>query len=379
MKEIIMNRILVIFFTIVIVFPYFAYAAEDPTIAPTKLQNFIYKLEPQTELLQGGAIAILYKGQVIYKKTFGYQRDNTGPIITSSTLFPLASLSKPVSAMALALMAQDGTINFDTKFKFFCLKNLVSLKNILSHTTGYQFPGDSQIEQGMPRQKLLETLKHQKPKYKPGTCYSYSNTTFSLIEEILNTKNLNLQSAIQKLRIALNTNGIQIIPIDPNMEVAYPHFKDETKRNVPAKTLPFPRYYPRTVPAAAGVFASIDGMIEFFKLSFGYRPDLISPKTLSYLQTPMITNHYINKWKKYIRWPYNRNKIQSYYGLGWRILKNNQYPEKNLIFHTGHISGINSFIGFMPSEEVGIIILINQNSHFPIQTGLDFWSEFLRT
>ena len=359
--------------------PCFASTVETQTAIAPKLQNFIDKLEPQTELLQGGVIAILYKGQVVYKKIFGYQRGDTGPMITSNTLFPLASLSKPVSTMALALMAKDGTINFDTKFKFFCLKNLVSLKNILSHTTGYQFTGDAQIEQGMTRQKLLETLKCQKPKYKPGQSYSYSNTTFSLVEEILNTKKLNLQFAIQKLRTSLNTNGIQIIPIDPNMEVAYPHFKNETKKNTPAKILPFPRYYPKTVPAAAGVFASIDGMIEFFKLSFGYRPDLISPKTLSYLQTPIITNHFINRWKKYIGWPYSRNKIKSYYGLGWRILKNDKYPEKDLIFHSGHISGINSFIGFIPAEEIGIIILVNQNSCFPIQSGLGFWGEFLKT
>ena len=182
---------------------------------------------------------------------------------------------------------------------------------------------------------------------------------------------------IQNLRTVLKTNGIQIIPIDPDIDIAYPHFKNERKRNTPAKLLPFPRYYPKTVPAAAGVFASIDGMIEFFKLSFGYRPDLISQKTLDYLHTPVITNHFIDRWKKYIGWPYSRNKIRSYYGLGWRILKNDKYPEKDLIFHSGHISGINSFIGFIPDEEVGIIILVNQNSHFPIQSGLSFWGEFL--
>ncbi|MEI8055439.1 MAG: serine hydrolase domain-containing protein [bacterium] len=164
--------------------PCFA-STEIQAAIPQKLQNFIDKLEPQTELLQGGAIAILYKGQVIYKKTFGYQKGDTGPMITSSTLFPLASSSKPVSAMALALMAEDGTINFDTNIKLPYLKTTVSLKNILSHTTGYQFPGNAQIERGMPRQKLLETLKRQKPKYKPGMRYSYSNATFGSVTSFL--------------------------------------------------------------------------------------------------------------------------------------------------------------------------------------------------
>ncbi|GAA5251909.1 hypothetical protein [Candidatus Rickettsia kedanie] len=29
--------------------------------------------------------------------------------------------------------------------------------------------------------------------------------------------------------------------------------------------LPFPPYYPKTIPASAGIFASISGMIEIFK------------------------------------------------------------------------------------------------------------------
>ena len=44
--------------------------------------------------------------------------------------------------------------------------------------------------------------------------------------------------------------------------------------------LPFLPYYPKTVPASAGIFASIDGMIEIFTLSFGYKPNLIAKSTL---------------------------------------------------------------------------------------------------
>ncbi|WP_410956392.1 hypothetical protein [Rickettsia koreansis] len=38
------------------------------------------KLELQKDELQGGAIAILYKGEVIYKTTFGNQKGNSGVI-----------------------------------------------------------------------------------------------------------------------------------------------------------------------------------------------------------------------------------------------------------------------------------------------------------
>lgn len=360
-----------------------ALSFSSPTLAavqaemPINLKNFIEKFESQQNELQGGAIAVLYKGQVVHQSTFGKRKDNTGPI-TPNTLFPLASVSKSVSAAAIALMIEEGTLHFDDKIKLASNQNEISLKNILSHTTGYQFSGNSQIEQGMSRQKLLDLLRQQKPRCKPGACYSYSNTTFSLVEELLNTHHENFRGAITKLRKILKTNEIQVLPIDPAMKIAYPHTK--SKKNNSLTSLPFPPYYPKTTPAAAGVFASLNGMIELFKLSFGYYPALISQKTLDYLHTPVSANRDIDSWGEWgIQWPYRLDEIESYYGLGWRILKVKHCPDKEFIFHGGHIAGIVSFIGFIPAEEIGIIILINEKTNIAFQSSIDLWGEILKS
>ncbi len=334
---------------------------------PPKVQRFIEKLEAQKDELQGGAMAILYKGHIIYKTTFGNRKGNVDPI-TSTTLFPLASVSKSVSAVAIALMVSQGTLNFEETIKLPYLKNAVNLRNILSHTTGYQFSGNAQIEQGMSRQKLLGVLKNKKPHCTPSKCYTYSNAIFSLVEEALNTKTLSLPSAIQALRTALKTDGIQVLPLESYREIAYPHLN--------GKSLPFPPYYPKTVPASAGVFASLDGMIEVFKLSFGYRPDLISQEALESMHTPIILNQDMAKWN--IKWPCDPKQIESYYGLGLRILKAKAYPGKDFLCHSGYIAGISTFMGYIPSEEIGLIILLNQNSRLALKSGIDFWGEFLR-
>jgi beta-lactamase class C len=246
----------------------------------------------------------------------------------------------------------------------------------LSHSTGYHFPGNSQIEQGLSRAKLLSTLQKQQPKCKPGKCYQYSNTTFSLVEEALNRKKLSLKAAIDNMRTVLNTQGIQILPITDNMEIAYPHSRKIKDGKEIITPLPFPPYYPKTIPASAGIFASIDGMIEVFKLSFGYRPDLISQKTLDIMYTPLQSSDDHVKWN--FDWPVDQKMIESHYALGWRILRLKGQPKKDLIFHPGFINGINSFMGYIPAEEIGIIILANQRSGFPFKSGVRFWGEFLK-
>src|SRR5438477_586845 len=109
----------------------------DGVIAP-KIGKFIPMLEAGMERLQGGAIAILHKGQVIYKTTFGYQQGKARAI-TSKTLFPLASVSKSVAATALALMVETGKVDLTQRCTLPCLRSKVQLKHILSHTTGVAF------------------------------------------------------------------------------------------------------------------------------------------------------------------------------------------------------------------------------------------------
>lgn len=340
-----------------------------------QIAGLIQELEVKKNELQGGAIAILYKGQVVYKTTFGKQNGNSGQI-TSSTMFPLASVSKVVAATAIMLMVDKGTLSLDEKCKLACLKYPVNLINILSHTTGYQFSGNSEVEQGMNRAKLLNTIQKQQPKDKPGKFYKYSNTMFSLVEEALNTRNSSLELAIENLRQALNTQGLQVLPLSETADVAYPHALKVIKGREMIVPLSFPPYYPKAVPAAAGIFASLDSMIELFKLCFSYRPDLISQKTLDLMFTPIASNEDCFKWN--LGSAINKKNIESLYALGWRILRQKKEPSKKLIFHSGYINGISSFIGFIPSEEIGIIFLSNQRSPYPVKCGIKFWGEFLR-
>jgi len=361
------------FILTVFLLPNSAYAKQEKKL-PKKLSDFIENIELKKIDFQGGSIAILHKGEVVYKTVFGDKKNNLGPI-KPTTLFPLASVSKPVFAIALGLLADKHHLNLDEKILLPWLKSKVSFIDILSHTTGYKFEGDIYIEQGLSRKELLNIIKGKKPQCKPGKCYRYSNLMFSLLEDALHYKKLSLKDVMQNMRSTLKIDTVELMPLSERAEVAYPHSKKLNDSGLEKTVaLPFPPYYPKNVPAAAGVFASIDSMIELFKLGFGYRPDLISPATLKKIYTPITpTNDTLLKWD--IKWPVEKKSLKPYYALGWRVIKVKNKPNNDLIFHSGHINGINSFIGFVPSEELGIIILLNQKSPFPIRTGIDFWGK----
>jgi len=333
---------------------------------PTKIKNFIEYLELQKPKLQGGAIAIISKGEAVYKTTFGHKQGNEGAI-TYHTLFPLASVSKIVSSTAIALMVDKKQIDLDKEYLFPYLKSKVTLKNILGNSTGYRINGNQDIEKGMSRKDLLDKLSTLPQSCIPGKCYFYSNLCFSLVDDVLKKEKLSLGYAIDMLKKTIKTDEIELSTLPEGADVAFPHIKNKKRSGF--TQLPFPKYYPKAVPGAAGVFASLEAMIELFKLEFFYRPDLISREILEIFYEPYLKAN-VDHWK--LSFP-----VDSYYALGWRVFKSPNNKSKNLIFHGGTIAGINSFVGFIPSEEIGIIILLNQASPAAAKIGLDFWREFL--
>ncbi|KAB8040853.1 serine hydrolase [Silvanigrella paludirubra] len=340
-----------------------------------KIKDFTRSIEKEKKEQQGYAIAILYKDQVIYKSVYGNRKGNKNPI-TSKTLFPLASVSKPVTATAVALMVQKGKIDLYEPFNLPYLKNPIQFTNILSHTTGYQFSGNMEIEQGFNRTKLLNSLKNHPVNCEPTDCYLYSNATFSLVEDALELNNLNLNDIMSNLNHSLKINDIKLLTNKSNADVAFPHLKGTVKGKTVFKPLPFPPYYPKVVPASAGVFASINGMVEFYKLAFGYKPKILSPKIAKSMFTPVILNKDAHKWN--IKWPVDKSKIESSYALGWRILNIKDRPNNTYVYHPGYINGITSFIGYIPSKEVGIIILTNQGSKFASKNGIELWRNLIK-
>lgn len=342
------------------------------TEVPISIQNFINQLEQEKAELQGGAIAILHRGTVVYKTTFGHRQGDLGPI-NNKTLFPLASVSKVVTAAALSLMVERGELNLREKFKLPSLQNPVTFTQLLSHTTGYNYSGNPEIEKGLSREHIFTVLKKQKPKCQPERCYRYSNFIFGMVEEALNHKKSSLQQAIDTMNRELRTEEIKILPLASYENIAYPHSEEEIDGVKVIKSLPFPPYYPKASPAGAGVFASIDGMIEVYRLKFGYRPDLISGKTLKVMNAIQKATRN-NAISNDFNWPVERSKIDTYCALGVKVFKIKGQPDKDMFFHPGWIGGINSFIGHVPSSEMGIIILLNQSSKFPVQKGVEFWN-----
>lgn len=100
----------------------------------------------------GSAYTVFYNGEVL-KKCYGTRTLGTGDPVTDTTVFRLASMTKPITAVAALILAERGLLSLDDTVDRFLpafadiqiidalgnvtpLKKLPTIKSILTHTSG---------------------------------------------------------------------------------------------------------------------------------------------------------------------------------------------------------------------------------------------------
>src|SRR3984957_9767150 len=116
----------------------------------------------------GVSVAVIHNGKLEWARGFGVARAGGNPV-TSNTLFQAASISKPITALAVLRLVDSGKLNLDTDVNEylkswripdseFTAKTKVTLRELLSHTAGITVPGFGGYLSGEPLPTLLQTL-----------------------------------------------------------------------------------------------------------------------------------------------------------------------------------------------------------------------------
>ncbi len=148
----------------------------------------------------GVSIAVIHNKRIDWSKGYGMARLG-GPPVSASTLFGATSMSKPVTAMAVLRLVQEGRIDLDVDVNTYLkswkipateyTKNHpVTVRELLSHTSGIG-THDGMIydpDKGIP--SMLEILDGKPPattnpvrvEWEPGKKYAYANGGYLILE-----------------------------------------------------------------------------------------------------------------------------------------------------------------------------------------------------
>ncbi|GJQ63385.1 MAG: serine hydrolase [Melioribacteraceae bacterium] len=319
----------------------------------TKIDNNRFKqtdtyVQTMIDSLQivGLNYAILVDNELVHQNSFGVASKQLAVPMTIDKVFPVASISKLFSSVALHKLLAIQNRNVEETVGQFLpdRKDLpdtwraLTLRQLLSHTSGIP----DQIDCGIylapeSEQFVIESLKDKPFSSKPGTESKYNATGFLLVRMIME------QLAEQDFESCMHEHFFDKFGLT---SAIYGGFKAVIPKrvtcyqNVEGKLQMFPLNYSSPMYAGAGLNISMEDLVKWIQLVFDEQ--ILSREQLSKIWEPVKLN----------------NGEYGNFGLGWESYKLD--GGLRIVGHGGAgISAIRHYWNDNSDENVTVILLTN--------------------
>jgi len=298
--------------------------------------------------IPGISVALVDRDGILWAAGFGYTDYNRKTPVTRDTIFAIASMSKPITAVAVMVAVQDGLLDLDVPIIEYLPQftvnsrfeenphKKITLRHLLSHTSGManEAPiGNSrEISYGSLEEHVM-SVSDTWLRHKVGERYTYSSLGYNLVAYIIQ-----VQSG---LPFAKYVEDKVFTPLQMSNCSLDPEFiKNHPNRAV--GHMPFIKQVPLVmdVPNAGdgGVYASANGLAQFVR--FFLNGGKVDGQTV--LDEDLITSMYNNN------------------GLAV-----SDYNKNYLLGHSGSTMGFISYMYWFPEYEIGYVYLMNALNRIP--------------
>jgi CubicO group peptidase (beta-lactamase class C family) len=329
---------------------YGAVILKNTDVNSAEIKLITYQLDSfyQKRIAAGfsGQVLVGYKGNIIYERYFGYADKENERLIDAHSPTQLASTSKPITALAIAILKDRGLLNFDDSVQKFIPAfpySGITVRHLLTHRSGlpeyFGMAMSKQLPQGdslMSNDSLVQLLidKHPKLVNQPNTKFRYRNTNYALLSHIVSTvsKMSYAQFVQQNIFDALEMKDSYVMD---NTHLHKSNCCKSYKRNWQSQK-------DTQLDGITGDKGCYSTVQDLYKLDQAlYQNKLVTAATLE---------------EMYLPYSFERQGYQNY-GLGWRMFN---YPEQKIVFHNGYWQGNNNCFYRFIDDNFTIIVLGNK-------------------
>ena len=336
----------------------------------TDLDDYVPKVLKEFQV-PGIAVGVIKEGKLIFAKGYGVKDINTNEPVTASTLFQIASNSKAFTSACLAILVDQGKLDWNDRvidklpgFKMSdpYVTNEMRVQDLLCHRSGLSLgAGDLMYwpPSDFTRDQILYKLRYVPLSTSFRSTYAYDNILYPVAGELIKVvSGMSWEEFVQKnifdqLGMSHSLTGVkQLVETD---DYATPHTLVNEKLTT-AKMTDWDNVAP-----AGGVITSVNDISKWVITQ-------LDSGRISYTDKRLFDKkETVQMWMPYINIPLKTpppglsalKANFSAYGLGWRI---SEYRGEKLVWHTGGLLGFVTRVTMVPDKKIGVIVFTNQES-----------------
>ena len=327
--------------------------------------------------IPGMAVGIVKDGEVIYARGFGETQLGNGEPVDANTVFGIASVSKNMTAAALAVLVDEGKVDWDDKIvshiPWFQLKDPwatreITIRDALIHRVGLGRILGNRLQfmtQNTRDEVLFQTryMDFEKP-FRSG--FVYNNVMYSLAGQIIEYADGRTWDAFMQQRLfdplGMTRTSTSITALKTLDNTAHPH------QDIDGEIVPIARRNWDNAGPAGGVNSTINDLNIWMLMQLGTSGTLgdqviVSEAQMNEIHKPQIAHV-----------PKDALSGLSAYGLGWNIL---DYKNHRVWTHSGATDGFNTFMYLMPELELGVVMVGNTFNRLGVAVAYQVMDAFL--
>ena len=326
-----------------------------PADVRTRMEDTVAKFMATTKA-PGVATAIVLNGQEIWSEGFGMADLENNVPATPQTLFRLASVSKPITAVAAMELWQRHQLDLDAPVQKYCSsfpqkEFPISTRQALGHLGGIRhYRADSEDDPEVSNTKHFEDpiagglqfFANDPLLAKPGTKFNYSTHGFTLVG-----------CAIEG---ASSRKYVEFVRDNIFVPAGMTHTRwDDRFAIIPYRT----RFYSKT---KSGDVRNANFLDASYKIPGGGW--LSSADDMAKFEIAVLSDRLMQRASRDVMWtaqtpaPEGSEKDHRGYGLGWGT---GALDGVDVYAHSGGQQGTSTFIMLAPERNSAVVVLINMD------------------
>ncbi len=347
-----------------------------------KIEEFILNRMRETRI-PGLSIGIIKGNELVYARGFGFRDIEFGLPATPRTIYGIGSITKSFTALSILKLMEEGLVDLNDPIDKYlpirlrAMGEQVRIHHLLTHTSGIPALGYAEayingvlglennwLPLASPNDVISFMLGAEEwAVARPGERFFYLNEGYVLLGQVINkVSGLSYEDFVRKnilQPLGMVRSYFTADEVNKDSDVATPYIISKDGVHVRSR-------FPFGITSDGGLLSNVIDMAKYVIMLIN-RGEFNGTRIIS-------KDHLELAERKYIDVPW---RIIGDEGYGYGLIISEGFFGRKLVEHSGNVLVYTAYMGYIPSDGVGVIVMANAEGYPLTKLGIYILAQLL--